>query len=140
MFPWLIFWAPRVHLPFGGNVDQQIEPNASWFFDAIPARAGDSTIERRAFEVASYGRQLGLLTELVTDMASQTPPRGERGNEALERLSVIQKEIDELKQRDATDVTREVETLIAHLKKRHKDQYPVLRMQIEQALAEGTDD
>jgi hypothetical protein len=34
-------------------------PNANWFFDAIPAQAGNAKIEQKAFEVASYGRQLG---------------------------------------------------------------------------------
>jgi len=134
MNPWLIYWAPQLHLPFGGNVAQRIEPNVTWFFDAIDARAGDSKIERKAFEVASYGRQLGLITELLLDISKDTPPQSSKGKEALRRITEISEEIEGLKKRDADEITSEVEQLIARLKTSHKDAFPRLRGQIERAL------
>ena len=67
MYPWLFLWAPQLQLPFSGDVAQRIEPRTQWFFDGIDASAGDGRIERRAFEVASYGRQLGLLAEVLVE-------------------------------------------------------------------------
>lgn len=75
MYPWLFLWAPQLQLPFSGDVAQRIEPRTQWFFDGIDTASGDPVIERKAFEVATYGRQLGLITELLLDMAAQTPPR-----------------------------------------------------------------
>ena len=61
MFPWLWLYAPQLYFPWSGSVAQQIEPNVDWFFDSINAAAGDGKIERKAFDKASYGTQLGLL-------------------------------------------------------------------------------
>jgi hypothetical protein len=137
MNPWLVFWAPQLHLPFGGDVAQRIEPNTNWFFDSIAPAAGDSTVERKAFEVASYGRQLGLITEVLTDITTQVAPSSKEGKKALERLRAIQTQIEGLKEKDAAEIAQEVQTLVAQLKRRHKDKYPRLRQQIERALAEG---
>ena len=97
MYPWLTFWAPQLNFPFSGGVAQQIEPNAGWFFGAIQPSAGDGELERKAFKVASYGRQLGLITELLLDMAAQTPPSTAKGREAHKRLQDIQAAIEALK-------------------------------------------
>lgn len=134
MNPWLVFWAPQLHLPFGGNVAQRIEPNVNWFFEAIAPHAGDSSIERKAFDVASYGRQLGLITELLLDMAQQIPPNTADGQEALRRITKISQAISDLKKQDAYEITRDVEALIARLKKNHTGSFAILRTQIERAL------
>ena len=86
MFPWLWFWAPQVHLPWSGNVAQDIEPSTSWFFRGIRPQSGDGEIEERAFAVASYGRQLGLITEVLLELAEQLAPASPQGGEALARL------------------------------------------------------
>jgi len=74
MFPWLWVWAPDLNFPWSGSVAQRIEPNTNWFFDAIPDGAGDRRIEKKAFGVASYGRQLGLLTEVLIELADKQAP------------------------------------------------------------------
>ena len=136
MNPWLVFFAPQLHLPFGGNLAQRIDPNTNWFFDAISPTAGDANIERQAFDVASYGRQLGLITEILVDVTAQKPPTTPEGIEALKRLKRIKGRIERIKHRDATDVVREVEALIDHLKRKHKDMYPLLRDRIGRSLTE----
>jgi hypothetical protein len=98
--PWFWFWMPQfqfpaVHFPFSGAVAQRIEPN--WFFDSIRPWAGDGQIEQRAFDIASYGRQLGLITDLLLDLAAQQSPDTPAGREAQLRLAEIRARIDALK-------------------------------------------
>ena len=59
MFPWFWLWAPQLRLPFSGDVAQEIEPRLDWFFAGIKPQAGNARIEARAFDVATYGDQLG---------------------------------------------------------------------------------
>ncbi len=136
MYPWLFLWAPQLQLPFSGDVAQRIEPRTQWFFDGIDTASGDPVIERKAFEVATYGRQLGLITELLLDMAAQTPPRGKAGREARQRLQEIQTEIERIKTADAAAQVRMVEAGLRRLKTRHKAEYDALRDRLRLALAE----
>jgi hypothetical protein len=98
MFPWLWLFAPQVHYPWSGAVAQHIAPETDWFFAGIAPTAGDPRIERQAFEAASYGRQLGLITEVLLDLAAQMPPRSAQGRESLARLQAIRTAIEDLKQ------------------------------------------
>jgi hypothetical protein len=95
MFPWFWTWAPQLHLPLSGDVAQRIDPSA--WFAAIPPEAGNGHIEQQACAVASYGKQLGLITELLLDVAQQTPPRSAQGRQALRQLQAIRDEIEGLK-------------------------------------------
>ena len=135
MNPWLVFFAPQLHLPFGGNLAQRIEPNTNWFFDGISPSAGNAVIERKAFAVASYGRQLGLIAEILVDITAEAPPSTPEGIEALSRLKKIKTEIERLKECDASAVVLEVEALIDHLKRKHEDLFPHLKTRIERSLA-----
>jgi hypothetical protein len=76
MFPWLWFFAPQVHYPWSGSVAQQIAPDTDWFFGSIRPGAGDARIEQQAFAVASYGKQLGLITEVLTEQVRAIQQRG----------------------------------------------------------------
>ncbi|MBC5786086.1 hypothetical protein H8N03_24320 [Ramlibacter sp. USB13] len=134
MFPWFFFWAPQVTLPFGGSVAQQIEPDTSWFFAGIPQDAGDPRLERKAFEIASYGRQLGLLTEVIMDLAAQTPPATAQGRKSLQRLREIQLRIEEVKDRDAIDVLEQIDGLLARLEKTHPERLAAARQRIASTL------
>ncbi|MDO9434740.1 hypothetical protein [Hydrogenophaga sp.] len=134
MFPWLFLWAPQLQLPFSGDVAQRIEPRTQWFFDGIDTASGDPVIERKAFEVATYGRQLGLITELLLDMAEQTPPRTKAGRESRQRLLAIQAEIERIKTEDAAGQVAMVEAGLRRLKTHHKAEYEALRTRLQQAL------
>lgn len=132
MFPWLFLWAPQLQLPFSGDVAQRIEPRTQWFFDGIDSASGDPVIERKAFEVASYGRQLGLITELLQDLAVQTPPRTAAGRKARERLLAIQAEIERIKTEDAASQVQMVEAGLRRLQTHHKAEYEALRARLQQ--------
>jgi len=101
MFPWLWFWAPQVHFPWSGSVAQQIDPNLGWFFGAIRPEAGDGTVEREAFEVASYGKQLGLISEALLGSSGRSSVTAGQANEALEHLEKIRIKIESLKSKKA---------------------------------------
>jgi hypothetical protein len=105
MFPLLWLWSPRIFLPWSGSVKQEIELDR--FFNAIPASAGDGAIEGAAFKRASYGSQLGWLTEVLLETmkdvpADETSPLGKLrlANEDIQRLKP--------KQRLAARPTREL--------------------------------
>lgn len=95
MFPWFWTWAPQLHLPLSGDVAQRIDPSA--WFAAIPPEAGNGHIEQQACAVASYGKQLGLITELLLDVTQQTAPTSSQGQQALRQLQAIRDEIEGLK-------------------------------------------
>jgi len=135
MVPWFFFWAPQLTMPFGGSVAQRIEPDTSWFFGAIAPGAGDPALERKAFDVASYGRQLGLITEVLVDLAAQSPPATARGRKSLRRLQDIQARIEALKERDAADLLEQIDGLLERLKKAHPERLAAARERVALALA-----
>ena len=96
MFPWLWFYAPQIHFPWSGAVAQQIAPDTHWFFSGIRPGAGDARIEEQAFGVASYGKQLGLITGLLA-LAQESPPASPKAQESIDKLKTIQAEIERLK-------------------------------------------
>ena len=65
MIPYNWMWSPEVHLPFSGNVNQDISPDTNWFFGSIKPNAGVGSIEKEVFEVASYGKQLRLRKTMI---------------------------------------------------------------------------
>ncbi len=115
MFPWLWFWAPHIHYPWSGGVAQQIEPNLGWFFGAIRPGAGDGVVEREAFDVASYGKQLGLISEALLGLSGRGAVSPEAANTALDRIEEIRLKIESVKDvRAATsvnDLSAQLETL-----------------------------
>jgi hypothetical protein len=97
MFPLLWIWSPHMHWPWSGNVKQNIEPNTHWFFAGIAPNSGHANIEERAFELASYGTQLGLLTQLVLDLCKQLPPSSPEVQKTMERIEWIRMGIERIK-------------------------------------------
>ncbi len=97
MYPWLWLWAPQYQFPLSGNVTQDIEPVANLFGKAADPAAGNPKIEQKAFEIASYGQQLGLITEVLIELAEETLPEKGKGHQSLQRLKDIQAAIEELK-------------------------------------------
>ena len=135
MNPWFFFWAPQLTMPFGGSVAQRIEPDTTWFFNGIAPTAGDPRIERKAFDVATYGRQLGLITEVLVDLAAQTPPTTAKGQKSLKRLREIQLRIEQVKETDAIDALEQIDALLARLKKSPPERLAAARQRIARARA-----
>jgi hypothetical protein len=85
------FWMFR--LPLSGDVNQRI--TAPWFSPALTVNyAGDPVIEDRVVtEVASYGRQIGWLTEIALALAEKKPAP----EKTLRRLEKAAHDIDAIK-------------------------------------------
>ena len=132
MNPWQLFWAPQFHFPFGGSVAQRIEPNTNWFFGTIQPGAGDGVIEKKAFEIASYGKQLGVITELLLDLAETTKPSTEEGERALDTLRDIRKKIEELKLQDLDATTADIESKMRRVRKKSKSKAAALEQKLIQ--------
>ena len=97
MFPWIWFWAPQVRLPFSGDVAQDIEPSLDLFFAGIKPRSGNARIEAKAFDVASYGDQLGTITKLLLEWAERLPADDQAASKPLQELRDIHARIEAIK-------------------------------------------
>ncbi|HEU4622907.1 MAG TPA: hypothetical protein VFS42_11860 [Burkholderiaceae bacterium] len=118
MFPWFWIWAPQIHCPWSGSVAQRIEPNVDWFLNAIPPNAGVAEIEKQAFHIASYGRQLGLITEVLLEMTKAVPLSSPRAQEALECLKDIHRKIEQVKDKEASESVDALAAQLERLKRR----------------------
>jgi hypothetical protein len=65
---WLRLWSPTINFPGSGSIGRfNYHPNTSW--DASLYR-GDQNVEQLVYrDVASPGRQLGKLTEVILELA-----------------------------------------------------------------------
>jgi hypothetical protein len=106
MYPWFWFWAPQFYFPFSGSVAQRIEPDTDWFFDGIRPEAGSGEVERQIFDVASYGRQLGLITEVLLSRTSKDAIPPEQAVQSLARLEGVYREVEAVKRRNCDKLTR----------------------------------
>lgn len=97
MVPWFWFWSPQFHFPFSGSVAQRIEPDTHWFFAGIRPEAGDAETEEQLFDVASYGRQLGLLTEVLLAMADKDSIPAAKAARSLTQLKAVHADIEGVK-------------------------------------------
>lgn len=106
MFPLLWFWAPQFHFPFSGSVAQDIEPDNSWFFKGIPSTAGNADLEKQIFDIASYGKQLGLIEEVLLSVVSPETIDAETAAQSLNRLKAIRDHAESLKAEQKTRQAR----------------------------------
>ena len=119
MFPWFWLWAPQLQFPFSGSVAQRIDPDTTWFFGGIRPQAGDGRLEQQIHEqVASYGRQLGLLTEVLLGLAGSEQVGPERAGESLKRLEDIRAEVETLKRQEDAQLARDAAAVLEQLARR----------------------
>ena len=97
MFPWFWFWTPQFNYPWSGNVAQDISPDTTWFFGAIKPEAGLGEIEKEIFEVVSYGKQLGLITEVLLSLAGTDTIDATKATQSLKNLRAIYAQIENVK-------------------------------------------
>ena len=119
MFWWFNVFAPQTHWPLSGGVTQDIRP-------ALFAKAGDGDVEQRVLrEVASYGRQIGALSDLLltlTDQPGIETKLDAKGAKALAQLRDWAAKIDALKPGAEPPVPEDAETaraLMAAIVQRH---------------------
>lgn len=107
MFPWMwILYAPTYRFPWSGDWAQQVDTNT--VVDAL-AREGssDPRLEREAIGIASYGRQLGWITEVLLARDSAADPTTQaEGERSLARLRETRSRIEALKPDDSATLAR----------------------------------
>jgi hypothetical protein len=123
MFPWYSTWAPTVHWPFSGAVKQTIAPETDWFFGRIALGGGDEDIEQRVFEeVASYGKQLGLISEILVEMADNVK-LSKKNAESLARLKEIASRVEGIKDQQRDQQRHRLKDALLALRDSDKEGY-----------------
>jgi hypothetical protein len=118
MFPFFWLWAPQVRLPFSGDVAQDIEPSLDLFFAGIKPRSGNARIEAKAFDVASYGDQLGVITQLMLEWAQRLPADDQAASEPLRELREIHARIEAIKDEEYGRELQALEARVDALRQR----------------------
>jgi hypothetical protein len=101
MFPWLWIFAPQTYWPLSGAVKQDLSPEA--FFRGIQPGAGVPAIEKRVFEQASYGKQLGWLTDVLVDSVDANALHSEEAQRALDHLKELRAKVERIKSEHRED-------------------------------------
>ncbi len=111
-------------MPLSGDV-KDISPVTSWFSPQYDINiAGDSELEKHVItKVASYGKQLGKLTNAVLELADGEP------GEAVESLRAMAAEIDAVKNKTLVDA---IESDLAKLKSQDTAAYQALLKRLSQ--------
>ena len=114
------FWMLRT--PLSGDVNQRI--TAPWFSPSLTVNyAGDAVIEDRVVtKVASYGRQLGWLTEIAIALAKNQP----LPEETLLRLEQASREIEAIKKEARLSALQEADKALDRLEREQPAQYDKL--------------
>src|SRR5438045_3730709 len=95
-----------------GNLNQPILPG--WSFGNVSVNyAGNADIEKDVVEkVASYGKQLGIITDVVLELAGDKPPKGE---DPLAQLRDIAAKVRKVKEEHRRSLTEEASDAMAKL-------------------------
>lgn len=112
MFPF--FWPTEVKFPGADGNFQTIAPTSGWFSTTVNYKGSPEIEQRIAGEVASNGKQLGIITEAVLELA------GTKKGEKIERLRDLHKDIEEIKERTVSQMRREAEDALEKLADRDK--------------------
>ena len=105
--------------PWSGDVAQRI--TAPWFSPSLTVNyAGDPAVEDRVVtEVASYGKQLGWLTEIAIALAKREPVP----EETLGRLEKAAKDIAIIKEQVGVSVVEAANDALDRLERHDPAQY-----------------
>lgn len=131
MFPW--FWwqlAPHFEFPLSGNVSQDILLDR--FFSSIKQLAGDGRIEQKAFESASYGKQIGLISEVLLSLADSSLVDESKAKKSLKELEAVYNKIENIKSNYSSSKIEEATNALMELKLSDPPQF-------ERVLAELVD-
>ena len=117
MFTWMNPWFYMSRAPWSRDVDQNIAPVTSWLSPEVQFNfAGNKAIEAKVIsEVASYGKQLGVLTDVVLELA-----RDKRSSNVKE-LRKMAENIEQLKQKHKTELSANASSILDELQREDPD-------------------
>jgi len=95
-------WNSMLRMPMANAFIQPIAPVTSWFSPQVEMNfAGDAAIEGKVVaKVASYGKQLGALTEAILELADGKP------GDKIERLRSIAEQVETVKRQHLETAAR----------------------------------
>ena len=100
---WWWNFTPNIHWPLSGAVSQDIHPS-------LMAQAGDSEAEKQVLTgVASYGRQIGRVTDVVLALA-EASRKADLPQQDRESIETALRELRELADKVATIKARNAPT------------------------------
>ena len=90
---WLLPWWGQLRAPLSGDSNQYIAPTTTWLSPQFELNfAGNRKIEAEVVaDVASYGKQLGILSDAILELA-----KGKSGK-AIDRLQTLVNEVEDVK-------------------------------------------
>src|SRR5437588_5411819 len=97
-----------------GKFNQPILPG--WSFGNVSVSyAGNAGIEKEVVEkVASYGKQLGIITDVVLELAGDKPPKGEQPLAQLREIAAKVRKVKEEHMRSLTDEANDAMAKLAN--------------------------
>ena len=110
---WLGQWVRATRWPLSGDVIQDISPETHWFSPTLEFNiAGDPRIEADVVRnVASYGKQLGRLTEALLAVGKDSD------DPAMERLRSLAKDVEARKNTRRADAEAAARRALDDLRK-----------------------
>jgi len=117
MNSWLFPWWGLFKGPLSGDVTQDISPITSLLSPQFEFNfAGNRRIESKVVaDVASYGKQLGILAEAMLELAD-----GQKGD-AVKKLQELTDQIDEVKQQHKDSLEKKVKADLEQLAQHDSD-------------------
>ena len=101
MFPWLWIYAPQISWPLSGAVTEAISTDA--FFRGIKPGAGVPAVEQQVFDQASYGKQLGWLTDVLLETVDSATLHSPEAQAALVSLEKLRAKVEQIKSEHRQD-------------------------------------
>ncbi|PIE43030.1 MAG: hypothetical protein CSA50_07500 [Gammaproteobacteria bacterium] len=113
MNPWLFPWWGVFNGPLSGDVIQDVFPGTTWLSPQFEFNfAGNRKIEAEVVaDVASFGKQIGILTDAVMELAD-----GDSGA-AVDRLKRLASQIEKVKNQHKDRLERRLKTELEQLKR-----------------------
>lgn len=131
MFPTSVEYAPVVHLPWSGGPRQMVAPHTEWLFGRISPGGGDGRVEQRVFEeVASYGKQLGLVSELLLEVVDEDA-LPERSKRTLARLREITERIEAVKHQERRGRRERLRDTLCALRDEQPEEFERLLLEVD---------
>lgn len=94
MFSFPFPWPTEIRFPGHEGASQEMAPSVGWQVPAVVSYAGDREVEDRVVsEVASFGKQLGILIDALLEVADDRP------GSSVERLRLLANRVETVKQR-----------------------------------------
>ena len=122
MNPWLNSLWNFYAYPFSGDVNQNNSPVTSWLSPHVEFNfSGNRRVEAEIIsDIASYGKQLGILSEAIIELAE-----GKQG-QALNRLRKLIDSIENVKDYHLDTQIHKVRSDLEELKKSNKKAFEAL--------------